>query len=163
MTQNYSVNFRKLKARVTMRDLLRHFEIRLPEWKDNEGRGSCPLPDCTGKRTFTVNTTKQVYRCHACKRGGDIIDFAKIKQGLSTLKEAGAFLATTFLMGAEKNDDAPQPNSETSQGKTGEHWEKMKGEFRQIIAGLESEIEREEKQLVWKRERVENLRKYIES
>ncbi len=111
MTQNFAVNFRELKERITIQDVLRHFQVHINEWKNDEGRGSCPLPGCDGKRTFTVNTTKQVFKCHVCKRGGDIIDFVKIKQEFSTLKEAGTFLSDAFGINAGENQNNNNPRS----------------------------------------------------
>jgi DNA primase len=44
--------------------------------------GRCPLPDHEDKTpSFTVNAEKNVFFCHGCVRGGDVIDLARFAWG----------------------------------------------------------------------------------
>ncbi len=88
---NYEVNFRELKSRIGFSVVLTFFAIKIDVSDGVEVRGACPLPGCSGKRSFTVNFQKQLFNCHTCKRGGDILDFVKAKENLN-LKEAAQFI-----------------------------------------------------------------------
>src|SRR5215208_1423551 len=44
--------------------------------------GRCPLPDHEDKTpSFTVNAEKNLWFCHGCVRGGDVIDLARFAWG----------------------------------------------------------------------------------
>jgi DNA primase len=44
--------------------------------------GRCPLPDHEDKTpSFTVNPEKNVWFCHGCSRGGDVVDLAMFAWG----------------------------------------------------------------------------------
>jgi DNA primase len=44
-----------------------------------EWAGRCPLPDHTDRSpSFTVNSEKNVWFCHGCLRGGDVVELARL-------------------------------------------------------------------------------------
>jgi hypothetical protein len=47
----------------------------------NERRGPCPV--CGGTDRFSINTTKQVFNCRGCQRGGSVIDLVMTLDGIS--------------------------------------------------------------------------------
>ena len=53
--------------------------------------GRCPLPDHEDKTpSFTVNPEKNVFFCHGCVRGGDVIDLARFAWGYEKYEVAMA-------------------------------------------------------------------------
>jgi DNA primase len=52
--------------------------------------GVCPL-HCETKPSFYVNTRKNLFYCHGCGRGGDLIRFVELSQGLS-FRQSVAYL-----------------------------------------------------------------------
>jgi len=44
--------------------------------------GLCPLYE-QSRPSFNVNTRKDVFYCHGCGRGGDLIRFVQLSRGLS--------------------------------------------------------------------------------
>ena len=60
----------------------------------DELRGMCPIPSHTGskeKDKFFINVGKGVFKCHQCKKGGNVLDFAMAVQGVA-VKDAAAWL-----------------------------------------------------------------------
>jgi DNA primase len=48
----------------------------------NEWIARCPLPDHEDRTpSFTVNAAKNVWFCHGCLRGGDVVDLARLAWG----------------------------------------------------------------------------------
>src|SRR5215208_6729948 len=47
-----------------------------------EWAGRCPLPDHEDRSpSFTVNPEKNVWFCHGCLRGGDVVELARLTSG----------------------------------------------------------------------------------
>lgn len=59
--------------------------------------GLCPLHDET-QPSFYVNTRKDVFYCHGCGQGGDLIRFVQLSQSLS-FRESLAYLSSQTLPG----------------------------------------------------------------
>jgi DNA primase len=58
--------------------------------------GRCPLPDHEDKTpSFTINPEKNLWFCHGCVRGGDVIDLARFAWGYE--KHAVAMAAADLL------------------------------------------------------------------
>jgi CHC2 zinc finger len=111
------VDFAAVKAAVSMqRALSEHYGIagETSGWhsgwqlKDGELRGPCPLPECKGKRSFSVNVSKNTFHCFVCKARGNVLDFvAKMED--CTIRGAALKLAEWFKVGeseAETIDEA---------------------------------------------------------
>jgi DNA primase len=67
--------------------------------------GRCPLPDHADKTpSFTVNKAKNLWWCHGCLRGGDVVELARLAWGYDQRNAHVA--AATILM--EFGHEVPQ-------------------------------------------------------
>jgi DNA primase len=75
-----------LKQRIPLLEYLRqrHWTAR-PVGAQIEFVGECPLHRET-RPSFYVNVRKNLFYCHGCGRGGDLIRFVELSQGLSFLQ-----------------------------------------------------------------------------
>ncbi len=108
-------DFRAIKARVTMGDVLAKYGIELRKLNGTTGRGKCPLPthDPEAKEdTFNVDLGKNVWACHSSscvagrnaakrgggglKKGGDVLEFVQYMEKASSLRVAGEKLEAWF-------------------------------------------------------------------
>src|SRR5215213_1389852 len=70
-----------------------------------EWSGRCPLPDHEDRSpSFTVNPEKNVWFCHGCMRGGDVVELARLAWGYD---ERDAHVAAAMLL-MEFGHEAPQ-------------------------------------------------------
>jgi DNA primase len=70
-----------------------------------EWAGRCPLPDHEDRSpSFTVNAEKNVFFCHGCLRGGDVVELFRLIQGYD---ERDAHVAAGMLL-MEFGHEAPQ-------------------------------------------------------
>ncbi len=59
--------------------------------------GRCPLPDHEDRSpSFTVNDEKNVWFCHGCLRGGDVVELARLAWGYDQ-REAHTAAATLLM------------------------------------------------------------------
>jgi hypothetical protein len=113
------INFQELKASITFEHVLERLAL-LPalERAGDELRGQCPIckrGDEKSKR-FSVNVSKQVFQCFACKRRGNVLDFAAAVRG-QDVHHAALWLRDEFLT----NRDVPDSvQGETSNNGTGQ-------------------------------------------
>ncbi len=62
-----------------------------------EWAGRCPLPDHEDRSpSFAVNTEKNVWFCHGCLRGGDVVDLARAAWGIDRADVAAGEVLMTF-------------------------------------------------------------------
>jgi CHC2 zinc finger len=67
--------------------------------------GRCPLPDHEDRSpSFTVNPEKNVWFCHGCLRGGDVVELARLA---GQYDEREAHIAAAMLL-MEFGHEAPQ-------------------------------------------------------
>jgi len=67
--------------------------------------GRCPLPDHADRTpSFTVNPEKNVFFCHGCLRGGDVVELARLAWGYD---QRDAHLAAAALL-MEFGHEIPQ-------------------------------------------------------
>src|SRR5215217_622937 len=67
--------------------------------------GHCPLPDHADRTpSFTVNEVKNLWWCHGCLRGGDVVELARLAWGYD--QRDAHLAAATLLM--EFGHEAPQ-------------------------------------------------------
>lgn len=95
-------DFGILKARIGMKDLLEHYGL-LDHMKARGAQlsGRCPFHE-DAKPSLSVNLDKNAWHCFACGKKGNILDFAKEKEGLGSIREAALWLTHTFETGDDK-------------------------------------------------------------
>ena len=70
-----------------------------------EWAGRCPLPDHEDRSpSFTVNPEKNVFFCHGCVRGGDVVELARLAWGYD---RRDAHVAAAMLL-MEFGHEVPQ-------------------------------------------------------
>src|ERR1017187_5217540 len=91
------VDFKAIKARVTIADILARYQVSLVRVNQMSLKGNCPLPSHASgsKNTFFVNEAKSVWYCHSdsCKKngnraGGNVIDFVSLMEPCSAYAAA---------------------------------------------------------------------------
>lgn len=91
------VDFKAIKARVAIADVLARYQVSLVRVNQTALKGNCPLPSHSSgsKNTFFVNEAKSVWYCHSdsCKKngqraGGNIIDFVALMEQCSAYAAA---------------------------------------------------------------------------
>jgi len=108
---NTFVDFSLVKQRVSMEDVLDHYNIRLRRVNQNSLRGTCPLPTHSSeksKESFGVHVGKKIWSCQssscaaarAGKRGGNILDFVSVMESCS-VRDAATKLAEWFSITAD--------------------------------------------------------------
>ena len=98
------IDYRELKIRVRLKDLLAELGWESTEGRGEQLRGPCPLKACQSsgsnkpppskERYFSVHVEKNIYHCFRCGSSGSVLDFWKEHRG-TTLHEAAKALATT--------------------------------------------------------------------
>lgn len=93
------VDFKAIKASVSMEMALGHYSIQLRRVNQTYLRGKCPLPTHTSKdaQSFGVHSGKNAWACQSdsCtkarggKRGGNVLDFVAIMENCSVRDAAG--------------------------------------------------------------------------
>ncbi|MGD0499077.1 MAG: CHC2 zinc finger domain-containing protein [Bryobacteraceae bacterium] len=91
------LDFKAIKARVTIADVLARYQVSLVRVNQTSLKGNCPLPTHSSgsKSTFFVNEAKSVWYCHSdsCKKngqraGGNVIDFVAVMERCSAYDAA---------------------------------------------------------------------------
>ena|GEM_PF-334699 len=89
--RRHGMDLKQLKQRLSLLDYLRQQNWTLrPAGNSSEFVGLCPLHPETHP-SFYVNTQKNLFYCHGCGQGGDLIRFVELFQHLS-FRESLAYL-----------------------------------------------------------------------
>src|SRR5579872_2864203 len=84
-------NAEQIKHQIPLLDYLHRIHwIARPSGASGEFLGACPL-HFESKPSFYVNAHKNLFYCHGCGRGGDLIRFVELYQGLS-FRQSVAYL-----------------------------------------------------------------------
>ena len=73
--ENSWVDFRAIKAAVTMQAILDRYKINWLRKSGGELRGRCPIHEGEGGDAFHVSVTKNAFHCFSCKARGNVLDF----------------------------------------------------------------------------------------
>src|SRR5579864_5756946 len=73
--QDNWVDFKTVKAAVTMQMLLDRYQINWLRKSGDELRGRCPIHQGEGTGSFHVHVTKNAFNCFSCKARGNVLDF----------------------------------------------------------------------------------------
>jgi len=92
------VDFRVIKAAVSMLMLIDHYGVKNLRKSHGELRGRCPIHRGEGERTFHVNLSKNVFQCFSCKAKGNVLDFVAAMEHCS-VREAAQKLHSWFGAG----------------------------------------------------------------
>lgn len=92
------VDFRVVKAQVSMQMLVEHYALKDLKKSQHELRGRCPIHNGNGERTFHINLTKNVFQCFSCKAKGNVLDFVAAMENC-TIRDAALKLASWFAVG----------------------------------------------------------------
>jgi DNA primase len=109
-------DFAVIRQCITMERILEHYGITGLKRNDDELRGRCPFHEQgKGERSFTVNTTKNIFQCFHCKAKGNVIDFVA-KQEACSIREAGLKIWEWFNL----NEETSSPTAPTLSEPRGE-------------------------------------------
>lgn len=86
-----SIDYRQLRATVQIEEILSWMQWDASSRVGDQLRGHCPIctaprPDRSSsdtRRTFSVNTRRNIYRCFGCGRGGNALDLWSTYRKLS--------------------------------------------------------------------------------
>src|SRR6201986_4557734 len=77
MSKNKFVDFKAIKAAITMEQVLEHYAL-LDKFKRSGDSlsGPCPIHKGENPTQFRVSTSKNIWNCFSeCKHGGNVLDF----------------------------------------------------------------------------------------
>jgi DNA primase len=121
MSKSSFVDFKAIKAAVTMEQVLDHYAI-LDQFKKKGDSlsGPCPIHKGSNPTQFRVSISKNIWNCFSeCKHGGNVLDFIVKMENVSihaaALKAIEWFRLDTESMkaGAEPEEEHPSETSRT--------------------------------------------------
>ena len=111
------VDYKTLKAKVNIEDVLRHFKVELPKQNGAQLYGKCCLPDHAGDRdnpnAFSVNTEKNCWACLTHCGSGNVLELFTLLSNLNPsskeeLRVAALRMQEVFLEGKSTLPETPQ-------------------------------------------------------
>jgi len=118
MAKTKFVDFRAVKAAITMEQLLQHYGI-LDQFKrtGDSLNGSCPIHKGSNPTQFRVSTTKNIWNCFSdCEHGGNTLDFIAKMEKVSI--HAAALKAIEWFNLDPETMSANDEKAETAEPKT---------------------------------------------
>jgi hypothetical protein len=106
---NQWVDFKAVKEAVSMQMVIEHYGIKGLRKSKDELRGACPFPGGTNsnKRAFSVNLSKNVFKCFVCGSRGNVLDFVAAMDSCS-VREAALKLAEWFGVGESESVESEE-------------------------------------------------------
>lgn len=99
MLKNHVLSFKDLKQRVSIEQVLRHYDLfESLTLKGKSHRGPCPFCEATEGNPFSVSLEKNCYQCFTCQTSGNILEFVSQWEGVK-IREAGQILHKNFVDG----------------------------------------------------------------
>src|SRR5580700_10744096 len=86
--QDNWVDFKAIKAAVSMQAVLDRYQINWLRKSGDELRGRCPIHQGEGQNTFHVHLAKNAFNCFSCKARGNVLDFVAAMEKCS-VRDAG--------------------------------------------------------------------------
>ena len=103
--QDNWVDFKAIKAAVSMEMILGRYGVNWLRKRDDELRGRCPIHQGEGQSTFHVSLTKNAFHCFSCKARGNVLDFVAAMEKCS-VRDAGLKLQEWFSVQTTPVDSA---------------------------------------------------------
>ena len=119
MSETQWVDFRAVKAAVTMQMLLARYGLDNLRQSGQELRGKCPIHEGDGERSFHVNLSKNAFNCFSCHARGNVLDLVA---GLEhcTIRAAALKLAEWYGVETTAGTTPPKvPRQKTTASKAG--------------------------------------------
>jgi DNA primase len=111
------VDFRAIKARVTIGMVLSHYGVNGLRRIGKELRGKCPIHKGDSSDAFHANEEKNAFHCFSCHAKGNVLDFVAAMESC-TVRDSALRLADWF--GVETEPAIPnQPNGRREMAKEG--------------------------------------------
>lgn len=114
-TDSGYVDFRALKAAVTMEQVLAHYGV-LTRFKRGQDSltGPCPIHNGTNATQFRVSISKNCWNCFSqCHCGGNVLDFVARKENVTPVEAANRLIAWFKLdreqLNGGKDREQPEP------------------------------------------------------
>ena len=114
MPKSSFVDFKAVKAAITMEQVLEHYGI-LDQFKRGTDslNGPCPIHGGSNPTQFRVSISKNIWNCFSeCKHGGNVLDFIARKENISihaaALKAIEWFNLDPQEMSADSNQEAEE-------------------------------------------------------
>src|SRR5258705_11967398 len=118
MPKSSFVDFKAVKAAITMEQVLEHYGLfdRFKRSGDSLS-GSCPIHKGENPTQFRVSISKNIWNCFSeCKRGGNVLDFIALMEGVSVhaaaLKSIDWFRLDPDAMSGKSNSNGELPQEE---------------------------------------------------
>ena len=112
MPKQMFVDFKAVKAAITMEQVLSHYDV-LDRFKRNGDSlsGSCPIHQGENPTQFRVSLSKNIWNCFSkCKGGGNTLDFISRMENVSihgaAVKAIEWFGLDTETMSAHSDDES---------------------------------------------------------
>src|SRR5450631_1755225 len=105
--QDNWVDFKAIKAAVSMEMILGRYGVNWLRKKDDELRGRCPIHQGEGQSTFHASLTKNAFNCFSCKARGNVLDFVAAMEKCS-VRDAALKLTEWFSISIPEHDGKDQ-------------------------------------------------------
>lgn len=120
MPRTLFVDFKSVKAAITMEQVLEHYGIREQFKKSGDSlSGPCPIHGGSNPTQFRVSISKNIWNCFSeCKRGGNVLDFIARKETVSihaaALKAIEWFgLDAEAMKGSDDDEEKPKKSEKS--------------------------------------------------
>jgi DNA primase len=127
------VDFKIIKSRVSIEQVLAHYNIQLRRVNQNSLRGKCPLPTHSSEQSaesFVVEKHRNVWVCQSSscvaarsgRKGGNVLDFVAVMENCS-VRDAAIKMQSWFLGAsptAQKTSEEQRTENKTEASKKGD-------------------------------------------
>jgi DNA primase len=100
------VDFKAIKAAVTIGQVLDHYGVKLKH-SGKELRGRCPIHQGDGTDSFHANTEKNAFHCFSCQAKGNVLDFVAAMEKCS-VRDAALKIKDWFRVSGSGEPPASQ-------------------------------------------------------